>query len=124
MFAEVKAMMQNYISGDDYDEQIILEIKACAVDLTSSAEIILPGIVDITRTHNAATTSEPESWTITDNSTITDPLVFKVFATWCALNIGNPPNADRLQKAYDSLKGQMRQNNLYTHFRTTEEAEG
>ena len=42
MFAEVKALM-TFIEGDDYDAQIIAEIKACALDLTTSTEIVLPG---------------------------------------------------------------------------------
>ena len=45
MFAEVKAMLP--ISGDAYDQEIILQIKAAVLDLTRTAEIVLPGSVDI-----------------------------------------------------------------------------
>ena len=41
MFQEVKSTLP--ISGDDYDAEIIMQIKACALDLTTSAEIQLPG---------------------------------------------------------------------------------
>ena len=41
MFQEVKDSLP--VSGDGYDAQIIREIKACALDLTTSAEIVLPG---------------------------------------------------------------------------------
>ena len=116
MFAEVKESLP--ISGDDYDAQIIREIKACALDLTTSAEIILPGEISITRTQEAATTSEPEHWTITDNSTVTDELIITVISIWCNMRIGNPPNYDNLLKAYESLKGQMRLSKAYNRERT------
>ena len=47
MFQEVKDALP--VSGDGYDAQIIREIKACALDLTTSAEIVLPGTVAISR---------------------------------------------------------------------------
>ena len=40
MFAEVKSMLP--VSGDDYDPQIITQIKAAVLDLESSTEIVLP----------------------------------------------------------------------------------
>ena len=115
MFAEVKESLP--ISGDDYDAQIIREIKACALDLTTSAEIVLPGAIAISRTLVAATTSEPEHWEITDDSTLTDELVITAISIWCNMRIGNPPNYDQLMKAYNSLKGQMRLSDSYTTYR-------
>jgi len=109
MFQEVKELL-TFISGDDYDAQIIAEIQACALDLTTSAEIVLPGTIDITRTKTLGV------WTITDNSTITDKLIIKTIAVWCNKEIGNPPNYDNLQKAYDSLKGQLRLSKTYTNY--------
>ena len=111
MFQEVKESLP--ISGDDYDAQIIREIKACALDLTTSAEIVLPGTIAITRTQN-----QQGVWTITDNSTVADELIITAISIWCNMRIGNPPNYDNLLKAYESLKGQMRISNNYTHFRT------
>ena len=108
MFQEVKDTLP--ISGDGYDAQIIREIKACALDLTTSAEIQLPGEISITRTQNAQT----GVWTITDNSTITDELIIAVISTWCNMRIGNPPNYDNLLAAYNSLKGQLRMSETYT----------
>ena len=109
MFQEVKELL-TFISGDDYDAQIIAEINACALDLTTSAEIVLPGVVDITRTKVLGV------WEITDNSTITDKLIIKVMAVWCNKEIGNPPNHDALLKAYESLKGQLRLSKQYTQY--------
>lgn len=114
MFAEVKAMLP--VSGDDYDPQIITQIKAAALDLTTSAEIVLPGTISITRTLEAATTSEPEHWVITDHSTVKDELIITAIATWCNMRIGNPPNYDELNSAYKSLKGQLRLSKRYTRY--------
>ena len=116
MFTEVKDTLP--ISGDDYDAEIIMQIKACALDLTTSAEIQLPGDVAITRTQNQQT----GVWTITDNSTITDELIIAVISTWCNMRIGNPPNYDNLLKAYESLKGQLRLSKSYTQYGEAEEA--
>jgi hypothetical protein len=115
MFTEVKDTLP--ISGDDYDAQIIREIKACALDLTTSAEIQLPGEIIITRTQNQQT----GVWTITDNSTITDELIIAVISTWCNMRIGNPPNYDNLLAAYNSLKGQLRLSKTYTTSEVTTE---
>ena len=103
MFAEVKDTLP--ISGDDYDGWIIREIKAAALDLTTSAEIALPGTIDITISSQGV---------ITDNSTLKDELIITAIATWCNMRIGNPPNYDSLLVAYNSLKGQLRLSKTYT----------
>lgn len=107
MFQEVKDTLP--VSGDEYDAQIIREIKACALDLTTSAEIRLPGTIAITREQNLS-----GEWVITDSSTVTDDLIIATIATWCNMRIGNPPNYDNLLKAYESLKGQLRLSKTYT----------
>lgn len=118
MFAEVKDMLP--VSGDGYDAQIIREIRACVLDLTTSAEIKLPGVVSIRRTWTEPVTSviagtvTPGYWTITDNSTLKDELIITVIGIWCSMRIGNPPNYEQLKKAYDSLKGQLRMSKKYT----------
>ena len=117
MFQEVKDTLP--ISGDDYDAQIIMEIKACALDLTTSAEITLPGTIAITRTQN-----QQGVWTITDTSTLTDELIMTAISIWCNMRIGNPPNSDKLEAAYKSLKGQMRLSKSYTVYVPEEEGEG
>ena len=105
MFAEVKESLP--ISGDDYDGQIIREIKAAALDLTTSAEIELPGTIEITISSQGV---------INDTSTLTDELIITAIATWCNMRIGNPPNYDNLLKAYESLKGQLRLSKSYTSY--------
>ena len=110
MFAEVKATLP--VSGDGYDEEIIMQIKAAALDLTRTTEIVLPGEISITRTQNAQT----GAWSVTDNSTVTDQLVITAIAVWCQMRIGNPPNYDNLLKAYEAMKGSMRISKEYTTY--------
>jgi hypothetical protein len=111
MFAEVKDTLP--ISGDDYDGWIIREIKAAARDLTTSAEIELPGEIVISM--------NPDTGTVTDESTLTDELIITAIATWCNMRIGNPPNYDKLLAAYNSLKGQLRLSKTYTASEVTTE---
>ena len=117
MFQEVKDTLP--VSGDDYDAQIIREIKACALDLTTSAEIRLPGTIAITRTQD----QQSGAYTVSDTSTLTDELIIAVISTWCNMRIGNPPNYDNLLKAYESLKGQLRLSKTYTLYGEAEDDE-
>lgn len=117
MFAEVKESLP--ISGDDYDGEIIRQIKACALDLTKTAEIVLNGEIAITRAQ------DPETgvWTVTDSSTVTDELIITTIAIWCNMRIGNPPNYDNLLKAYESMKGSLRMSKTYTQYGSAEPEE-
>ena len=117
MFAEVKAALP--VSGDDYDAEIILQIKAAALDLTTSAEIVLPGTIAISRTQDPQT----GAWSVSDTSTLKDELITTAIAVWCNMRIGNPPNYDKLLKAYESLKGQMRLSKTYTTYGEAEDDE-
>ena len=111
MFQEVKDTLP--ISGDDYDAQIIREIKACALDLTTSAEITLPGSISIIR--------DSTTGNVTDNSTLADELIITAISIWCNMRIGNPPNFDNLLKSYESLKGQLRLSKTYTQYGEADE---
>ena len=103
MFAEVKDMLP--VSGNAYDGQIITQIKAAVLDLESSTEIQLDGVVSIER--------NSQTGVITDKSTITDELAIVAIATWCNMRLGNPPNYELLNKAYNSMKGQMKMSHRY-----------
>ena len=106
MFKEVKGMLP--VSGDAYDGDIMLQIKAAALDLTRTAEIIMPGEIIISM--------DPDSGEITDDSTVTDELIITTIATWCAARIGNPPNYDKLIAAYEMLKGALRLSSDYSNY--------
>ena len=116
MFQEVKDTLP--VSGDDYDAQIIMEIKACALDLTTTAEINLPGEIAISRTQDQQT----GAWTISDTSTMKDELIMTAISIWCNMRIGNPPNYDNLLRAYESLKGRLRLSKTYSHSGEADEA--
>ena len=106
MFAEVKRMLP--VSGDDYDAEIVTQIKAAALDLTRTAEVILPGEIEIS--------IDAESGAVTDESTVEDELIITAIATWCQMRIGNPPNYDNLLRAYESMKGSLRISGDYTDY--------
>ncbi len=108
MFAEVKAMLQNRISGESYNKQIAYWIKAAVLDLTKTDQIVLDGVCDISVTEN-----QDGTVTITDNSTIEDEFVFATCAAYVSMNIGNPPNYENLRSAYNSNKGAMRTSKEY-----------
>ena len=102
MFAEVKSMLP--VSGNGYDRDIIIQIKAAVADLTKTEQIVLPGVVNI---------SISDQGVITDNSTLKDEYAITAIATWCNMHIGNPPNYDNLDKAYNTIKGNMRMSHEY-----------
>ena len=102
MFAEVKSMLP--VSGNGYDRDIIIQIKAAGADLTKTEQIVLPGVVNI---------SISDQGVITDNSTLKDEYTITAIATWCNMHIGNPPNYDNLSKAYNTIKGNMRMSHEY-----------
>ena len=104
MFAEVKAGLP--VSGDAYDGQIITQIYAAVLDLSRTAEIVIPGEVSISM--------DAKTGAVTDNSTVTDAYVITAVTLWCQMNIGNPPNYDKLLSAYETMKGNMRLSDHYT----------
>ena len=106
VFEKVKDMLP--VSGDDYDGQIIAQINAAVMDLTKTAEIVLPGDVAISR--------DDSTGAVTDSSTLEDDYVITAIATWCNMRIGNPPNYDNLLKAYEAMKGSMRISKEYTTY--------
>ena len=103
LFSKVKDGLP--VSGSAYDGQIITQIRAAVLDLTTSTEIVIDGVADIER--------DETTGVIMDNSTIDDELVITAISVWCNMRIGNPPNYDNLLKAYESLKGQMRLSSQY-----------
>ena len=104
MFAEVKAGLP--VSGDAYDGQIVTQIYAAVLDLSRTAEIVVPGEVAISM--------DAQTGAVTDNSTVTDAYVITAVTLWCQMNIGNPPNYDKLLSAYETIKGNMRLSDHYT----------
>ena len=106
MFAEVKAGLP--VSGSAYDGQIVTQIYAAVLDLTRTTEIVMPGEVSIS--------IDAQTGAVTDNSTVTDAYVITAVTLWCQMNIGNPPNYDKLLSAYETIKGNLRLSDHYTAY--------
>ena len=111
MFKEVKSMLP--VSGNGYDEEIIMHISGAVLDLTRTAHIVLPGSVSITRNE---TTGE-----ITDTSTLTDQYVIETIAIYCNMHMFNPPNIEYLERAYKSKKGSLQLSRHYNGSAVTTE---
>lgn len=103
MFAEVKRNLD--IIGDDYDEQIVDAIYAAVLDLTRTADIVLPGTVSITVNTDGS---------VSDNSSLTDEYAIQAIILYCKCSIGNPPNYDKLLAAYSMIKKNMSRSSAYS----------
>jgi len=94
------------VTAEIYDSEIASLLMAGANDL-EIAGVILPGSV---------TFSIGQNDQVTDNSTLTDPLVQRAIFTYAAMRFGNPPNYDRLADAYDTQKAQLMHATGYTDY--------
>ena len=106
MFAEVKAGIN--IKGNAYDVQIRQQIYAAVKDMTATADISLPGDVNISIDENTGA--------VTDNSTLTDAYAITAITAWCILHIGNPPNYKELLDSYNTIKGNMSRSSEYSAY--------
>lgn len=97
MLSEVKLALR--IKTNIYDGEIARLIEAAVGDL---------GIVDVDAAGvsfiiSATTTGE----TVTDNSTITDPLLIRAIITYVRLHFKSPDDYDRLERSYNEQKAQL-----------------
>jgi len=104
MLAEAKQALR--VTVNNYDAEIASLLMAGANDL-EIAGVILPGTV---------TFSVSAMGVVTDNSTLTNPLVMRAIFTYAAARFGNPPNYDKLKDAYDEQKGQLMHATGYTDY--------
>lgn len=108
MLKEAKLALR--VTHTIYDAEIANLLMAGANDLTI-AGVVLPGTVTFTVNND----------TITDTSTLTDPLAMRAIITYAAMRFGNPPNYDKLREAYDTQKGQLMHATGYTDWLNGEE---
>lgn len=111
MLSEAKKALR--VTVNAYDTEIASLLMAGAGDL-EIAGVILPGSV---------TFSVADDNTVTDNSTLTDPLCMRALFTYAAMRFGNPPNYDKLKEAYAEQKVQLMHASDYTEY-DEEESEG
>ena len=108
MMKEAKLALR--VTHTIYDAEIANLLMAGANDL-QIAGVVLPGTVTFTVNND----------TITDTSTLTDPLAMRAIITYAAMRFGNPPNYDKLREAYDTQKGQLMHATGYTDWLNGEE---
>ena len=103
MLKEAKLALR--VTAGAYDEEIMRLLVAGAMDL-ETAGVILPGTVSFT----------VANYEVQDQSTLTDPLCQQAIFTYAAMHFGNNPKYDKLERAYDVMKGQLMHATGYTDY--------
>ena len=103
MLKEAKKALR--VTATYYDSEIASLLMAGANDL-KTAGVKLPGDV----------TFFIEGDTVTDGSTLTDPMAMRAVITYAAMRFGNPPNYDKLAEAYEIQKVQLMHAADYTDY--------
>ena len=107
MLRECKQALR--ITTDAYDEELCSLMQAAVRDLEVSG-VIIPGSVAFSATVTTAGT------TVTDNSTLTDPLVTRAIFTYVRVHFGSPSDYDRLKESYNAQKVQLMHAEGYTYY--------
>ena len=87
------------VSATAYDAPIAQLIEAAANDL-QIAGIPVYGV-------SVSVAAEGGHVTVTDNSTVTDPLIVRAICAYVRAHFGSPADYDRLKAAYDENKAQL-----------------
>lgn len=87
------------VSTTYYDARIADLINAAAYDLRT-AGIPVEGV-------SVQAASVGGQITVTDNSTVTDPLIKQAIVAYVRAHFGSPDDYDRLKAAYDEQKAQL-----------------
>ena len=108
--SEVREMLQEAkkalrVTAEEYDAEIASLLQAGAYDL-QIAGVRLPGEVTFTT----------DGDTVTDASTLTDPLCVRAILTYAAMRFGAPKNYEQLREAYEVQKVQLMHAEGYTDF--------
>lgn len=98
MLKETKLALR--ITASAYDAEIASLCEAGAQDL-QLAGIELDGTVAFTITESQGV------WTVTDSSSLTDPLAMRAIITYVRLHFGRPDDYERLSRSYDMQKAQL-----------------
>lgn len=93
MLAETKLALGKV--KNDYDLELVGLIKAAVADL---------GIVDV---HATGISFTINGSTVTDTSTITDPLLIRAIITYVRLHFKSPDDYDKLERSYNEQKAQL-----------------
>ena len=104
MLKEAKKALR--VTNAYYDSEIASLLMAGANDLVI-AGVQLPGEVTFTVTSGD---------TVTDTSTLKDPLAMRAVITYAQMRFGNPPNYQQLADSYDLQKVQLMHATGYTDY--------
>jgi hypothetical protein len=104
MLKEAKKALR--VTATYFDSEIASLLMAGANDLVI-AGVQLPGEVTFTVTSGD---------TVTDTSTLTDPLAMRAVITYAQMRFGNPPNYQQLADSYDLQKVQLMHATGYTDY--------
>ena len=104
MLKEAKKALR--VTATYFDSEIASLLMAGANDL-AIAGVQLPGEVTFTVTSGD---------TVTDTSTLTDPLAMRAVITYAQMRFGNPPNYQQLADSYDLQKVQLMHATGYTDY--------
>jgi len=104
MLKEAKKALR--VTATYFDSEIASLLMAGANDL-AIAGVQLPGEVTFTVS---------SSDTVTDMSTLTDPLAMRAVITYAQMRFGNPPNYQQLADSYDLQKVQLMHATGYTDY--------
>ena len=104
MLNEAKKALR--VTAEAYDSEIASLLMAGAKDL-KIAGVVLPGTV---------TFSISQDGTVTDNSSLRDPLAQRAIFTYARMHFGSPPDYDRLLAAYETQKVQLMHAERYTEY--------
>jgi hypothetical protein len=111
MLKEAKKALR--VTATYFDSEIASLLMAGANDL-EIAGVVLPGTVSFTISSTD---------TVTDVSTLKDPLAMRAVITYAAMRFGNPPNYQQLADSYDLQKVQLMHAASYTDYGDADEAE-
>jgi hypothetical protein len=103
MLKECKLALR--VTAAQYEPELCRLMEAGAKDL-EIAGVVLPGTVSFEATNNG----------MTDNSTLTDPLVMRAIFTYVRANFESPADYDRLAKSYSLQKEQLMHASAYTDY--------
>ena len=106
-----EAMLAIRVTDIEYAPDIKRLLIAGKRDL-EIAGVELPGTVSFTVQND----------TVTDVSTLTDPLVQRAIFTYARMRFGSPPDYDKLKEAYDEQKVQLMHAGNYTDYGDGEDA--
>ena len=116
-----EAMRRVNATDMEYAQEVADLLDAAYLDLTT-AGVVIEGVVDITITESEDQTTDETTWTVQDDSTISDKLVLQAMMTYVRMNFRSPADYDRLAASYDLQLKKLANSDGYTEF--DEPAEG